>query len=91
VIYAVLVGLPGHGFGPAVWHPFRDACWGADVVPEFVDVTESDSRADGVTTVPTYRIFDDADPYGEPIAEHVGMADADTIRALLEKGLNLLT
>ncbi|MEG8276371.1 hypothetical protein [Streptomyces sp. AHA2] len=89
MIYAVLVGLPGHSSGSLVWRPFRDECWAADVEPEFVNVTESDSRADGVHTVPTIRIFDDADPYGEPLAEHVGAADADTIRTLLEKGKSL--
>jgi hypothetical protein len=90
VIYAVIIDLPTDPFpGRATVKAFREACWSMDVEPEHIDVTESNLRAHGVRTVPTIRVFDDADPYGEPIAEHVGMADADTIRELLKKGQEL--
>ncbi|MEU6684406.1 hypothetical protein [Streptomyces sp. NPDC046832] len=92
MINAVLVDLPRRQCPKReTAAAFDAACWALDVEPEHVDVTSYDVRADGVVTVPTVRIYDDADPYGEPIAEHVGVADADTIRALLEKGLSLLT
>ncbi|QAX93299.1 thioredoxin [Streptomyces phage Vash] len=90
MINAVLCGLPGHWGSRHVWRPFQVACWGADVEPEFADVTSYDSRADGVDVVPTIRIYDDADPYGEPVLEHKGAADADKISALLTEAKTLV-
>jgi hypothetical protein len=90
VIYAVIIDLPRRQFpARSTAKAFREACRAFDVEPEHVDVTSYDCRAHRVATVPTIRIFDDADPYGMPIAEHVGAADADTIRALLKKGKEL--
>ncbi|WP_030240697.1 MULTISPECIES: hypothetical protein [unclassified Streptomyces] len=90
MINAVLVGLPGHWGTSHVWRDFQSACWGADVEPEFVSVTESDARAEGVEVVPTVRVYADEDPYGDVLAEHRGAATGEEITALLERGLALV-
>ncbi|MFJ8955600.1 hypothetical protein ACIRO1_36465 [Streptomyces sp. NPDC102381] len=89
MINAVLIDLPGPGRATA--QAFSAECWSLDVEPEHVDVTSYDVRAGGVTVVPTIRVYDDAEPYGEPLVEHVGRADGDTIQALLREALCLLT
>ncbi|QNE79074.1 hypothetical protein F0344_04885 [Streptomyces finlayi] len=68
---------------------FEDACWALDVAPEFVDVTSYDSRAGRIDTVPTVYVYDAADPYGEPLAEHRGAFTADDITGLLQRGAAL--
>ncbi|MFD3904111.1 hypothetical protein ACFXOL_01625 [Streptomyces californicus] len=68
---------------------FNEACWALDVEPEFVDVTSYDPRAGQAEIVPTVYVYDDADPYGEPLAEHRGAFTAEQITALLNLGFVL--
>ncbi|MER8014246.1 hypothetical protein ACIQ7S_03685 [Streptomyces griseoluteus] len=89
MIYPVLIGLSGTpGMGPAT-AAFSKACWDAGAAPEYVDATSYDGRANGVTVVPTIRVYDDADPYGDPLAEHRGAFTAMQVRALLERAVAL--
>jgi hypothetical protein len=88
VINAVLIDLPFAGRSTA--KAFREVCWALDVEPECVDVTSYDCRANGVTRVPTIRVYDDGEPYGEPLAEHRGAATEEEIRALIERGKALV-
>lgn len=90
MILAVLVDLPERNArAQRIRHVFDEACWALDVEPEFVDVTSYDVRAGAVEVVPTVYVFDDADPYGEPLAEHRGAFTAEDITGLLERGLTL--
>jgi thiol-disulfide isomerase/thioredoxin len=50
------------------------------VAYEYVDVETYDSRANGVTAVPTLRLYDASDTV---IEEHIGAATADQIRLLV--------
>ncbi|MET8691761.1 hypothetical protein ABZV65_04350 [Streptomyces bauhiniae] len=89
MIYPVLIGLSDTpGMGPARAE-FSKACWDADAEPEYVDATSYDGRADDVTVVPTIRVYDDADPYGDPLAEHRGAFTGTEVRALLERAVAL--
>lgn len=91
MILAVLVDLPEHN--PRVRrikHVFEEACWWGGVCSEFVDVTSYDSRAGRIDTVPTIYVFDDSDPYGEPLAEHRGAFTAEDVAGLLERGAALV-
>ncbi|WP_433858209.1 hypothetical protein [Streptomyces kronopolitis] len=91
MILAVLVDLPEHNARVRrIKAVFNEACWALDVEPEFVDVTSYDCRAGQVETVPTLYVYDDADPYGEPLAEHRGAFTADEVTALLERGIALV-
>ncbi|MFE0692746.1 hypothetical protein [Streptomyces sp. NPDC058869] len=91
MILAALVDLPEHNTRvQRIKSVFEGACWAFDVEPEFVDVTSYDPRAGQVETVPTVFVFDDADPYGEPLAEHRGAFTAEQVTALLERGLALV-
>ncbi|MER5894741.1 hypothetical protein [Streptomyces sp. NPDC001876] len=91
MILAVLVDLPDSNARVRhIWGIFDAACWAKDVEPEFVDVTSYDVRARDVETVPTVYVYDDADPYGEPLAEHRGAFTADDIAGLLERGKALV-
>ncbi|MEU2760413.1 hypothetical protein [Streptomyces sp. NPDC007094] len=91
MILAVLVDLPEcNARSQRLKSVFDGACWALDVEPEFVDVTSYDPRAGQVETVPTVFVFDDADPYGEPLAEHRGAFTAGQITALLERGTALV-
>ena len=56
---------------------------------EYLDVEDYDSRVSDVRSVPTLRVYDANDPFGFPLAEHVGGATIAQIRALFEKGRNL--
>lgn len=47
---------------------------------EYVDVESYDSRASGVTAVPTLRVYDVS---GTVVGEHIGVATADQIRILV--------
>ncbi|MFF7361054.1 hypothetical protein [Streptomyces sp. NPDC008125] len=91
MILAVLVDLPERNTRvQRVKSVFDDACWALGVEPEFVDVTSYDCRAGAVETVPTVFVYDDADPYGEPLAEHRGGFTAEDITGLLERGAALV-
>ncbi|WP_328950451.1 hypothetical protein OG778_23770 [Streptomyces sp. NBC_00184] len=91
MINAVLVDLPEHNARVRrIKRVFNDACWALDVEPEFVDVTSYDSRAGQAETVPTLYVFDDADPYGAPLAEHRGAFNAEDVTGLIERGLALV-
>jgi len=90
MILAVLVDLPEHNARVRrIKAVFSDACWAKDVEPEFVDVTSYDCRAGRAETVPTVYVYDDSDPYGEPLAEHRGAFTAEDIAGLLERGAAL--
>jgi hypothetical protein len=91
MILAVLVDLPEHNARVRrIKAVFNAACWAKDVEPEFVDVTSYDSRAGKVETVPTLYVFDDAEPYGEQLAEHRGAFTAEDVTGLLERGMALV-
>ncbi|QAX94040.1 thioredoxin [Streptomyces phage Euratis] len=90
MILPVLIGLRTHESTRVARKVFEPVCWAEDAEPEFVSVASYDSRADGVTTVPTIRVYDDADPYGDPLVEHVGAVDADSIRALLTEARTMI-
>ncbi|WP_274031215.1 hypothetical protein [Streptomyces sp. MMBL 11-1] len=91
MINAVLVDLPEHNARVRrIKSVFNEACWALDVEPEFLDVTSYDSRAGQVEVVPTVYVYDDADPYENPIAEHRGAFTGEQITALLERGLALV-
>ena len=90
MILPVLIGLQEHKATTELYRRFSPLCWAADAEPEYVDATSYDARADGVTTVPTIRVYDDADPYGDPLVEHVGTADNEKIRALLTEARTLI-
>jgi hypothetical protein len=87
MILPVLIGATWNEGTKLTWPAFRDVCEGEGLEPEFIFVEESDSRTQGVATLPTIRIFDDSDPFGEPLIEHVGVADGAQIIDLIMKGL----
>jgi hypothetical protein len=47
---------------------------------EYVDVESYDSRANGVTSIPTLRVYDES---GEIVDERIGAATADDVRLLV--------
>lgn len=86
MIYAVLVGLRGTDATRIAYTKFARECWARDIEPEFADASSFDPRSDGVDLVPTFRVYADDDPWGEPLTEHRGAATGEQIRALLERG-----
>lgn len=89
MIYPVLIGSSWDAGTKLTWPAFRDVCEGEGHEPEFVFIEESDARSEGVTRIPCIRIFDDADPYGEPLIEHVGAATGHKVRYLLDEAEKL--
>lgn len=62
---------------------FIAACMAAGVEAEYVTIESYDSRANDITSVPTIRVYNADDPFGEPIGELRGAASESQIHALL--------
>jgi thioredoxin-like negative regulator of GroEL len=64
---------------------FAAVCSALGLEGEYLDVEYGDARSADVRSVPTIRVYADGDPYGAPLAEHVGGASEAQIRELIER------